>query len=217
MKAVIFDLDGVVVSTNELHYRAWKTIAESENLPFDRTINNRLRGVSRLRSLEIIIQNAHKDCTQKDKEALAERKNAIYREYLSELDPYCILEGVQELIEGLKEKGVRLGLASSSKNARLILKKIGLAERFDAITDGNDIERSKPDPEVFLKTSRKLNINPRECLVIEDAPAGIDAAIAAGMMSLAVGSAKECSDADMSVESLSQIDVQSITELKATR
>lgn len=151
MRAVIFDLDGVLVSTDHFHYKAWKQIADRLNIPFDEHVNNRLRGVSRMESLDIILSGASdKQFTDEQKQSLAEEKNTVYRMFLEQLSPADILPGVTETLEGLKVKGVAAAVGSSSKNARFILEQVGLLDWFAVIVDGNQISRSKPDPEVFL-------------------------------------------------------------------
>ena len=180
-KAVIFDLDGVIVSTDGFHYRAWKAMADNEGIYFDETINNRLRGVSRMESLEIILERATKTYTPEEKEAMATAKNDIYRESLVQLTPEDILPGVMDMLTTLRGMGVKLAIGSSSKNTPVILKQIGLGDYFDAVADGNQIKNSKPDPEVFLLAAKLLGIDPADCVVVEDAYAGIDAAKAGGM------------------------------------
>jgi beta-phosphoglucomutase len=189
MKGVIFDLDGVIVSTDEYHYQAWKVIADQEGIYFDRRINNRLRGVSRLDSLNIILERAKRDYRPEEKLALAEKKNAIYRNSLSKLTPNAILPGFHELDGFLKEKNLKMAIGSSSRNTKLILSKIGLLDDFDVIVDGSMIKRSKPDPEVFLLAGSLLGFEPKECYVIEDAFAGVEAANRGGFVSIGVGDA----------------------------
>ena len=189
MKAFIFDLDGVIVSTDSLHYRAWKSLADSEGIYFDEEINHRLRGVSRMESLEIILERATRSYTQEEKVAMAERKNGIYRELLQVLTPEDRLEGVTETLAALREKGYKLAIGSSSKNTPIILEKIGYSGYFDAISDGNNIKNSKPDPEVFLKAAGFLGVEPKDCFVVEDAEAGIAAAKAGGFTAIGIGAA----------------------------
>lgn len=186
---VIFDLDGVICFTDELHYRAWKKVADEQSVPFDRTINNRLRGVSRMASLEIILEKASRSYTQEEKTALAEEKNGYYRELLTDMSPADVSEDVRATLDALKSKGLKLAIGSSSKNTRFILSRIGLEDFFDAISDGNNITYSKPDPEVFLKAAEFLGLKPSECLVVEDAEAGIEAACAGGFDSAGLGEA----------------------------
>lgn len=190
IKAVIFDLDGVIVSTDECHYRAWKRMADEEGIYFDKVINNRLRGVSRMESLNIVLERAEKSYSDAEKEEMATRKNEYYKEYIKALTPADILPGVAENLKKLREKGIKLAIGSSSKNTPIILKQIGLDNYFDAVSDGNNIKNSKPDPEVFVKAAQMLNIAPENCMIVEDADAGIEAGKGGGMLTLAVGSAK---------------------------
>ena len=189
MKAVIFDLDGVLVTTDEYHYRAWKKLADEENIYFDRAINSRLRGVSRMESLDIILEKSDKIYTQEQKQALAERKNNYYKHLINGLTEKDVLNGVEENLTELKRSGIKIAVGSSSKNTPMILEKTGLLKYFDAVADGNDIKKSKPDPEVFLNAAEKLGVKPCDCLVVEDADAGIEAGKRAGMKTLAVGAA----------------------------
>ncbi len=190
IKAVIFDLDGVIVSTDDCHYRAWKKMADEEGIYFDREINNRLRGVSRMTSLDIVLERADKEYSESEKLALAERKNNYYKELICELTPNDILPGAMETLEKLKENGIKIAIGSSSKNTPIILKQIGLDNFFDAVSDGNNITHSKPDPEVFLKAAEMLKIAPEDCMIVEDADAGIEAGKRAGMKTLSVQGAK---------------------------
>lgn len=189
IRGVIFDLDGVIVSTDHCHYHAWKRMADEEGIPFNRQINERLKGVSRMDSLEIILDNAERVYTDEEKEQLAARKNRYYVELIGELSENDILPGALETIAFLKERNIKVAIGSSSRNTPIILKQLGLDERFDAIADGNSITKSKPDPEVFLLAAELLNLSPVNCLVVEDADAGISAALAGGMRVLGVGSA----------------------------
>lgn len=211
-QAVIFDLDGVIVSTDEYHYQAWKRLSDEEGIEFDRTVNERLRGVSRMESLDIILERASGEYPPEAKEALAARKNKYYVELLQNLSPADILPGVQEVLDGLKERGVRTAIGSSSKNAPFILDKIGLGSFFDAVADGNQIKRSKPDPEVFLLAAAKLGLSPEQCVVVEDAEAGIDAALAAGMKAAAVSAAAGYPAAHISGADLASIRLERLLE-----
>lgn len=189
IKLVIFDLDGVIVSTDELHYQAWKRIAEQETIPFDRNINNRLRGVSRKESLEIILSYSPKQYTKNQKEVLMEQKNAYYVSSLKDLTSQDILPGVTEVLKELKQRKIKVSIASSSKNARLILKQIGLLDVFDSIVDGNMIIHSKPHPEVFQQAAQALKVPCENALVVEDARSGIDGALKANMLAIGIGDA----------------------------
>lgn len=203
IQAVIFDLDGVIVSTDDYHYRAWKHVADEEGIYFDREINERLRGISRMESLEIILEKAAKPYNESQKLDFAERKNNVYRELLEELKPSDILKGVLKFLEDLKSREVKVAIGSSSKNTVMILDKIGLGDYFDAIADGTQIKNSKPDPEVFLLAAKKLDIDPVNCLVVEDADAGVEAALAGGMKVVGVGAASNNENANYKINDLS--------------
>jgi len=205
IRAVIFDLDGVIVSTDKHHFQAWKRLADSLGIPFGREVNDRLRRVSRMESLEIILENSANQYSLEERRELADRKNAHYRNLLTGLSPANILPGVINVIQALKDRQVKLAIGSSSKNARAILRAVGLEDEFDAIIDGNDIPRSKPDPAVFTIAARRLGVSPQECLVVEDADAGVEAGAAAGMTVLAVGAAAGHPRAARSAENLAGI------------
>lgn len=213
LKAVIFDLDGVIVSTDECHYQAWKRLADSEGIYFDREINKRLRGVSRMESLAIILERSHKVYSDEAKERMAQTKNDYYRNLIADLTPAQILPGVMAFLEGLRKAGLKLAVGSSSKNTPLILDRIGLAYFFDAVADGNEIKRSKPDPEVFLLAAAKLGIAPQNCAVVEDADAGIEAALAGGMTVLGVGAAAASPKATFRAQDLSAISAADFLDL----
>ncbi len=205
-KAVIFDLDGVICFTDKYHYQAWKALADRLGIYFDEKINDRLRGVSRMASLEIILERADKAYTQEEKEAFAEEKNNLYKELLKDMTEADLSEEVKTTLEELRNRGYKLSIGSSSKNTKFILGQIGLGDFFDAIADGTDITHSKPDPEVFLKSAEKLGIEPEQCAVVEDAKAGIEAAKAAGMTALALfGDAKECGEEDYNLTGFSDL------------
>ena len=205
IKAVLFDLDGVIVSTDEYHYRAWKAIADECGIYFDRTINNRLRGVSRRASLEIILENADRAYSEAEKDTLTDRKNDLYRKLLDGLKPEYPDPGFDSLYAFLKREGIRCAVASSSRNTVAILSKLGLLDCFDAIADGNMITRSKPDPEVFLKAAALLGEEPAHCLVIEDAVAGVKAGKAAGMTTAGVRDAVSSPFSDFSLSALKDV------------
>jgi len=202
-KGVIFDLDGVIVSTDDCHYRGWKQLADEAGIYFDREINERLRGVSRMESLEILLEKAQKSYTDAEKVEMASRKNGYYVELISALTPEDILPGALDFASLAKEAGCKIAIGSSSRNAAAILERIGLSEYFDAVADGNDIKNSKPDPEVFLIAAEKIGLPPADCLVVEDADAGIEAGHAAGMDTLGVGFAANCPLADFTSPGLS--------------
>lgn len=191
-KAVIFDLDGVICSTDEYHYQAWKKMADSMGIYFDRTINNRLRGVSRMESLEIILERYEGEPLSEEKKVeLATLKNDIYRERLKEMSTSDLSEEVKSTLDALRAKGLKLAIGSSSKNTPFILGQLGLGNYFDAISDGNNIVNSKPDPEVFLKAAGFLSLTPADCLVVEDAVSGAQAGHAGGFKVACVGDASE--------------------------
>ncbi len=191
-KGIIFDLDGVICSTDHYHYLAWKRLADRLGIYFDETINNRLRGVSRMESLEIVLEPYQGELSDADKTALATEKNETYRCLLSKMTPAELSDEVKNTLDMLRGRGLKLAIGSSSKNTRYILERIGLNGYFDEISDGNNITLSKPNPEVFLKAAEFLNMQSDECLVVEDAAAGIEAAIAGGFDSAAIGDAVNC-------------------------
>lgn len=191
MKAVIFDLDGVICFTDKFHYQAWKRMADRIGIYFDETVNNRLRGVSRMESLDIILEKAERAYTPDEKEALAAEKNATYVKLLNQMSEADLPDEVRDTLVALRERGYKLAIGSSSKNTKHILKQIGLENFFDAVSDGTNITNSKPDPEVFLKAAQMLGEKPEECLVVEDAKAGIEAACRGGFPSAGLGEAAE--------------------------
>lgn len=203
--AAIFDLDGVICFTDKYHYLAWKALADEENIYFDEKINNRLRGVSRMESLEIILERANKVYTDEEKVAMATKKNDIYKELLVQMSPADLPEDVAKTLKGLKEGGVKIAIGSSSKNARTILNQIGLGDAFDEISDGNNISNSKPDPEVFQKAAEMLGLDPKDCLVVEDAKAGIAAAKAGGFDCAGIGEAAEDVDTTYPIQKISDL------------
>ena len=210
IEAVIFDLDGVIVTTDDYHYEAWKKIADQENIYFDREINERLRGVSRMESLDIILEKSSKIYNEEEKIELATRKNDYYKNLLENLTKEDILPGILETLKLLEDKKIKTAIGSSSKNTIFILNKIGLIDKFDAIVDGTMIKNSKPAPEVFLQAAEKVGIKTEKCLVIEDADAGVEAGKRAGMRVLGVGSAKNNENADYKSENMEEFNIASI-------
>ena len=205
MKAVIFDLDGVLCSTDEYHYRAWKALADRLCIPFDRETNDRLRGVSRMASLEIVLERAGRKFTEEEKRALAEEKNETYRAFLVQMSPADLSDEARETLEKLRRRGYKLAIGSSSKNAKTILRQIGLEGYFDAVSDGTNITRSKPDPEVFLKAAEYLGVSPSDCLVVEDAVAGAQAGHAGGFTVACVGDAARSRAGDYNLTDFKQL------------
>lgn len=205
MKAFVFDLDGVIVFTDQFHYKAWKKMADLMGIYFDEEINNRLRGVSRMDSLEIILERYDGTLKTEEKEALAQEKNNVYCELLKTMSPADVTTEVRETLTELRNRGYKLAIGSSSKNAKFILEKVALIEYFDAISDGTNITRSKPDPEVFLKAAEFLGIQPKECIVVEDASAGIDGAKAGGMKAVGIGDAHSYEKTDYPIKSFAEL------------
>jgi len=210
IKGVIFDLDGVIVTTDNYHYLAWESMAKKENIYFDRQINERLRGVSRFESLNIILEKSKKIYSDKEKNKLAEYKNNIYKELIKKLSSEDILPEVLKLLNFLKSKNIKIAIGSSSKNTFEILKSLNILNMFDAVADGNQIKKSKPDPEVFLLASNKLGLEPKECLVIEDAESGIIAGKRGNFKTLAVGSIVNKNIADYYFKDLSDSKIYDI-------
>ncbi len=201
----IFDLDGVICSTDEYHYQAWKALADRLEIPFDRERNNLLRGVSRMASLEIILEKSDKTYSEEEKAAFAEEKNTLYRQLLAQMSPMDLSAEVRDTLNALREKGLALAIGSSSKNAPFILERIGLGSFFDAVADGNCITHSKPDPEVFLKAAGFIHLDPAACLVVEDAHAGVQAAKAGGFDCAVMGDAMDDPKADWHLDSFGQL------------
>ncbi len=191
MKGIIFDLDGVICFTDKYHYMAWKQMADKEGIYFDQQINNRLRGVSRMDCLDIILERATREYTQEEKNQMAAEKNATYIDLLKEMSPADLSDEVKSTLEELRARGYKLAIGSSSKNTKAILERLGLGDFFDAISDGTNITKSKPDPEVFLKAAEFIDEDPADCLIVEDATAGIDAAVAGCFKSAGIGEAAE--------------------------
>lgn len=203
--AVIFDLDGVIVHTDELHYKAWQVVAKREGIYFDRTINNRLRGISRAESFEIILERATKSYTEAEKQALITEKNKIYLTYIETLTPNHLASDVLTLLNELKAQNIKLAIGSSSKNAKTILTRLGIVNYFLVISDGHNLINAKPHPEIFLKATAALNVNPQSCLVVEDAAAGIKAARAGGFISVGIGEAFHDKSADYRIKNISEL------------
>ena len=207
MQGVIFDLDGVLVSTDELHYQAWKKLADELGITdFNREDNVRQRGVSRMASLEVVLEKGDIEYSEEEKVEMAERKNDYYKEMLQSLDDSAVLPGAFDTLKMLRDRGILTAVGSASKNAPLILEKTGLLPLIDKISCGLDVTKSKPDPEVFLVAASKLELTPENCLVVEDAKAGIDAAKAGGMKSLGVGPFHEELGADFHSRTLATVD-----------
>ena len=186
-KAIIFDLDGVICRTDQYHYLAWKQIADELGIPFDEKVNERLRGVSRMASFDIILECYDGVMDEEEKVRWTDKKNEIYKSMLTRMSHDDLLDGVADTLDELRGMGLKLAIGSSSRNTKFILGQLGLADFFDAVSDGTNITHSKPDPEVFLKAAEFLGMAPKDCLVVEDAEAGLQAATAGGMDSAAFG------------------------------
>ncbi len=205
VKAVIFDLDGVLVDTAVYHFEAWHRLAEGLGYSFSTVDNEQLKGVSRVESLELILKWAGLEKSKSEKEALLQQKNDWYLELIEQLSPVQLLSGSLELLQKLQERGIKIALGSASKNALGILEKTGIVGYFDVLIDGNAVQLSKPNPEVFLKGADALGIAASACLVLEDAQAGIDAARAAGMQVIGIGEAENLKGADLVVADLGRL------------
>lgn len=206
MKGIVFDLDGVLVFTDEYHYLAWKEVFDKEGLRFDREMNKKLRGVSRRDSLEIVLKENGANMPEQRKQQILKSKNDIYVAFLNDrLSPDCIDPATRSALGEFRGRGIKLGVGSSSKNAKLILEKTGISNMFDAICDGTMISNSKPDPEVFLKAASMIGLEPKDCIVVEDGEAGIIAARRGGFIPVAIGN-------EISPE-LAEIRISSITDI----
>ncbi len=205
IKAFIFDLDGVICFTDEYHYQAWKQLADKEGIYFDKEINNRLRGVSRMESLNIILERSNKSYSEEEKIQLADYKNEIYKKLLEKMSPKDVSDDTLNTLNQLKKLGYKIAIGSSSKNTKFILTKLGIINMFDEIVDGNDIKNSKPDPEVFTCAGKRLGVNPNEAMVVEDAHAGVKAGHDGGFKVAAIGDAKTSDLATYKIDKLSDL------------
>lgn len=208
IKACIFDLDGVIVDTAHYHFLAWQKLAAELGVKFTLEDNERLKGVSRMESLAIILEIGKLTFSEEKKNQLAEKKNNWFVEYINAMKPDEIYPGVRELLRKIHAAGQKVALASSSKNAQTVISRIGVAKDFDVIVDGNMITKTKPDPEIFLQAASKLHIQPADCLVFEDAEAGVEAALAAGMKCIGIGSPKQLGKADRVIPRTGGFDMQ---------
>lgn len=203
IKAVIFDLDGVLTDTSEYHFQAWLKLSKELNIPFDRQANEKLRGLSRKASLDTLLGNKKSSFSEEEIQKFLEIKNNDYINYIKNITPENLFSGSIELIKKLKQKKYKIALASSSKNAKTVLKKLQIENEFDAITDGLSVKKTKPAPDIFLKAAELINTEPKNCLVIEDAQAGIDAAISAGMDTIGIGLSLQ--NADYTFKNLAEV------------
>ena len=214
-KAFIFDLDGVIVDTAKYHYLAWRELANQLGFDFSHEQNELLKGVSRVRSLEILLDIGNVKLDQDEKEKYLHEKNEQYLKYIAKMDHSEILPGIDEVLHYLKRNKIPFALGSASKNARLILKTLNLLDLFDAIVDGNDVSTAKPDPEVFLIGAEKLGVPAKECIVVEDAKAGIEAAARAGMTSIGIGDPEVLESADYNLINTNELTVDFVQKLIA--
>lgn len=210
IRTYIFDLDGVIVDTAKYHYLAWKKSADELGIDFTKENNELLKGVSRIRSLEIILELGKKQISDAEFDRILNEKNKNYLSYIDKMDESEILPGVLEALKWIKEKNGKIVLGSASKNAKPILEKVGLMDYFDAIVDGNDVSKAKPDPEVFLLGAERTNSNPEECVVFEDAVAGIQAANNAGMLSIGIGDKEVLKEADLVAKNFTELNLENI-------
>lgn len=213
IKACIFDLDGVLVDTAIYHYKAWKRLANHLGFDFTEEDNEKLKGVSRVRSLELILEWGGVSKSAEEQKHLADLKNSWYVDMIQEMQPDEILPGAQEFLEAARAAGLKTALGSASKNSETILQKVGLTHLFDAIIDGNKVSASKPDPEVFLKGAEALGIAPENCLVFEDALAGVQAALAGGMKVIGIGTTQNLPGATIVVAGLHEVNIKLVQTL----
>jgi beta-phosphoglucomutase len=214
IQAVLFDLDGVLVSTDEYHYRSWKKLSEEEGfIFFDHEFNHKFRGVARMECVEIITKASGKTYTPEQKQELADRKNRYFAESLAAVSTEALLPGALSALHELKNRGIKIAVASNSRNALTIIKQVKIEQLLDAVIDGYQIENSKPDPEVFLLAAKRVDTSPDHCLVVEDAVAGIESARRAGMKALGIGTRERLPNADIVVPNLSAISVDELLNL----
>ena len=213
IKACLFDLDGVIVDTAKYHYIAWRELANELGFEFTEEDNERLKGVSRMTSLNILLEIGGVTLSDEEKNRLAEKKNENYRTFILKMQPDEILDGAKEFLLELQQKNIRIALGSASKNAMTILDRLELTECFEAIIDGTKVTEAKPDPEVFLKGAEALGVRPEECLVFEDAEAGVEAALAGNMKCVGIGSPNNLGKAHLVIDGLHQMTYEKLIEL----
>lgn len=213
-RAFVFDLDGVVVRTDHFHFTAWKALADSRGWSFNEEVNVRLRGISRMASLQVILDYNGIDLPDDEKTRLATQKNDDYRELLTGIDESAAVEGAIPFLRKVRDRGFSTALGSSSRNATTVLEALGIGDLFDAIVTGNDIERSKPDPQVFLLGAERLGVLPGRCIVFEDAKSGVEAALAAGMVAIGFGDDESLRIAHHTVKGFDEIDIDELLTLE---
>ena len=208
IKAIIFDLDGVLTNTSEYHYRGWQRLADELGIPFDRQRNELLRGVPRRRSLELILDG--RPATEEQMEEWMARKNRYYVESIQQMTPADVLPGALELLQEVRQAGIRIGIGSASKNARTVLDRLHLWNYMDAVSDGYSVERHKPAPDLFLHCARQLGVDPREAIVVEDAASGVEAALAGAFWAVGLGPEERVGAAHIIFPSLESVHLQDI-------
>ena len=214
IKAVLFDLDGVLVSTDEYHYRSWLKLSEEEGFDFfDHEFNHQFRGVARMECVEILTRASGRSYTLEQKEEIADRKNRYFAESFASVTPDELLPGALAALQELNRRGIKIAVASNSRNAKSIIKQVGIEQYLDAIVDGHEIENSKPDPEVFLLAAKSVGVMPAQCIVVEDAIAGLEAARRAGMKALGIGTRERLPNADIVVPDLAAISIDQLLSL----
>jgi len=217
VKGCIFDLDGVIVDTAKYHFLAWKKLADQINIPFTENDNERLKGVSRMDSLEIILEIGNVRLSGEMKRKYAKLKNEWYVDYISRMTPDEILPGSIEFINELRGAGIRTALGSASKNTPMILERLGMKHLFDAVADGNTVKKAKPDPEVFLAAARMISVIPGNCVVFEDAAAGVQAALSAGMTCVGIGSERILKEAHYIISGLIEMNLEKLNKIHGKR
>lgn len=213
INACLFDLDGVLVDTAIYHYKAWRRLANELGFDFTEKDNEKLKGISRIQSLKLILEWGEVKKTSKEIEELSQKKNDWYLEMIADIQPNELLPGSREFLQELKDQGIKIALGSASKNAVIILDKTNIRHFFDAIVDGNMVQASKPDPEVFLIGAKLLNVPPQQCVVIEDAVAGVEAALAGNMKVIGIGDKRVLKKANLVVASLAEMSIDQLNSL----
>jgi beta-phosphoglucomutase len=212
-EAALFDLDGVLVDTAKYHFLAWKQIGDALGFEFTVQDNERLKGVSRMDSLNILLSIGKLDFTEAEKESLADKKNKLYVDYIAQIGEEELLPGTLKLLKALRLGGVKIAIGSASKNTPLIIERLGIRNYFDAISDGNSISKAKPDPEVFIRAAEMLKVSPENCVVFEDAEAGVKAAKNAGMYAIGVGREQDLPEADTWIKNLEEVDYKKLFQI----
>jgi beta-phosphoglucomutase len=213
LRGFIFDLDGVLTDTAEYHYRGWKRLADEEGIPFTREDNEHLRGIPRRESLMLILKG--RTYPEEKIQEMMERKNNYYLEFIHEITPADLLPGARELLEEIHQAGLKSALGSASKNAPDVIRRLGIADLLDAISHGGSVERQKPAPDLFLHAANRLGLQPQECVVVEDAAAGIEAGRAGGFHTLGLGARERVGNAEVVMDSLKDVRLNEILDLLA--